>query len=70
MLIGYASKDGAFDANRWLSLRRAREVGNQLAAVGVRPVQFAGMGGMGQVGCDDPAAVNGGLNRRVEVWVK
>ena len=70
MLIGYASKDGAFDANRWLSLRRAREVGNQLAAVGVRPVQFAGMGGMGQVGCDDLAAVNGGLNRRVEVWVK
>ena len=69
VLIGYASSGGGFSHNVALSLDRAREVATRLAGLGVRPVQVAGMGPMGPVGCDD-AETGGGLNRRVEVWVR
>lgn len=69
MLVGYASGQGAFGANLTLSLRRAREVGTQLAGLGAVPVRVSGMGTMGPVGCND-VDTKGGINRRVEVWVR
>ena len=69
MLVGYASGTGSFASNVALSLRRAQEVGAQLAASGARPRSVTGMGIMGPVACNDDAG-SGSLNRRVEVWVK
>lgn len=69
MLMGYASGQGAFAGNLALSLRRAQEVGAQLGGYGAVPVRVAGMGTMGMVGCND-VDTKGGINRRVEVWVR
>ena len=69
MLVGYASGQGAFTGNLALSLRRAQEVGTQLGGYGAVPVRVAGMGTMGIVGCND-VDTKGGINRRVEVWVR
>lgn len=69
MLVGYASGQGAFARNLALSLRRAQEVGTQLGGYGAVPVRVSGMGTMGMVGCND-VETKGGINRRVEVWVR
>ena len=69
MLVGYASGQGGLSGNQALSLRRAREVGTQLARYGAVPVRVSGMGTMGPVGCND-VDTRGGINRRVEVWVR
>lgn len=69
MLVGYASGQGAFGANLTLSMRRAQEVGTQLAGRGAVPARVSGMGTMGPVGCND-MNTKGGINRRVEVWVR
>lgn len=69
ILIGFSDVSGAVNANRALSLERARVVEKELQLEGLRVATVVGLGG------EAPIASNEDLlerekNRRVEVWVK
>lgn len=69
LLIGFADNNGSLDANKALSLERAKVVEGELRAEGLHIDQVVGLGQ------DAPIASNDDLegrekNRRVEIWVR
>ncbi|MEO1641177.1 MAG: OmpA family protein, partial [Pseudomonadota bacterium] len=72
-MVGFTDDVGAFEANRRLAEDRARQVADEIRAIGgdrLANVQLA-TAGFGEVA---PSACNTsdrgrGINRRVEVWI-
>ena len=72
-LVGFTDNDGAFDANRRLSVSRAKKVAadlNSTSGERLSHLKFLtdGFGEMSPVACNSTSAGKA-LNRRVEVWV-
>ncbi len=73
-LIGFTDSDGAFEANRSLSIGRAQQVseaianlvGNELPNV---QFSFRGFGELAPTACNDTLEGKR-INRRVEVWIR
>lgn len=74
MFVGFTDDVGSFDANRDLSLSRARQVmeelrfyaGDRLSGIAL---EAAGYGEVAPSGCNSSDRGRG-INRRVEVWIQ
>jgi len=72
-MVGFTDNVGSFEANRKLSLGRARKVIEKLREIGgdrVAHIEFeaSGFGEISPTGCNNSEAGRG-ANRRVEVWL-
>lgn len=73
-LVGFTDSDGAFEANRSLSIARAQQVANtvqQIVAAELPGVTFSfkGFGELAPTSCND-SLEGKRINRRVEVWIR
>lgn len=73
-MVGFTDSDGAFSANRNLSVRRAQQVIDAIQQAGgdrVAHINFSnlGFGELAPAACNTTNAGKG-INRRVEVWVR
>jgi phosphate transport system substrate-binding protein len=73
-IVGFTDSDGAFEANRSLSIGRARSVAAAIdaaAAADLTGIKFfaLGFGELSPVACNDTQEGKA-INRRVEVWIR
>jgi phosphate transport system substrate-binding protein len=69
VLLGFADPQGGADANKQVSLDRAKSVAERLEAYGVHAAVIEGLGDQMPVASNDTPAGRD-RNRRVEVWVR